>query len=173
MMLTETLGARLLGVFGCVALLAAVSGARADGAVAPYTVADGGIAAPLTDKPRDAAKGKALVIDREKGGCLACHVMPVPEEPIHGLIGPSLLGVADRMTESQLRLRIVDSKAINPDTIMPAFHRVTGLHRVLEAWQGTPFLTAQEVEDVVSYLKTLKEDHEVARQDHVIVWERK
>ena len=114
------------------------------------------IAEPLTDTPGDAVRGRAIAIDRRKGNCLACHTMPVPEQPFHGLIGPPLLSVGARYDPGHLRLRIVDPKVINPKTIMPAFYKVDGIFRPLKKFAGKPILTAQEVEDVIAYLETLK-----------------
>jgi len=107
--------------------------------------------------PGDAKRGKKIAIHRKKGNCLACHQMPIPEEQDHGLTGPALDGVGSRMTEGELRLRLVDPKVANADTMMPAFYKVDGLHRVLKKFKGKPILKAQEIEDVVAYLKTLKD----------------
>lgn len=123
-------------------------------ATAPAAQAAGLVS--LTGQSGDAANGRKLVIDRKKGNCLACHAMPIPEEQDHGKIGPDLSEVAARLDEAELRQRIIDSKVINPDTVMPAFHKTEGLHRVAKARVDTPILTAQEVEDVVAYLLTLK-----------------
>ena len=101
--------------------------------------------------------GKKVFSNRKLGNCLACHqVTKLSAHPFHGEIGPSLDGVAERYEEPQLRLQVVNAKEINPDTIMPAFYRTEGLHRVLKNFQGKPVLTAEQVEDVVAYLKTLK-----------------
>lgn len=108
----------------------------------------------LTGQAGDPKNGRKLVI--KQGGCLSCHGMPIPEEADHGQIGPDLAGVASRLSEGEIRLRVVDPKILNPDTMMPAFYRTDGLHRVAANWQGKPILTAQEVEDVVAYLMTLK-----------------
>jgi sulfur-oxidizing protein SoxX len=83
--------------------------------------------------------------------------MPTPEQPYHGEVGPELNGVAGRLSEGEIRLRIVNPKYANPGTIMPAFYRNDGLHRVAKKWQGKTMLTAEEVEDVVAYMMTLKE----------------
>ncbi len=139
-----------------VLLLAGIGAAVAgtDG-VAEYTVTNYAIESPLAGLQGDAAEGRKIAIDRKKGNCLACHRMPIPEEADHGNIGPDLKGVSSRLTEAQLRLRVVDPKQINPETMMPAFHKTEGLHRVMKKFAGKPILTAQEVEHVIAYLKTL------------------
>ena len=114
------------------------------------------IAQSLTGKPGDAVAGRKAAINRKQGNCLACHVMPIPEQPFHGLIAPDLAGIASRYSEGELRLRVVDSKIINPDSFMPAFYRNEGFHRVLKKFKGKTILTAEQVEDIVSYLMTLK-----------------
>ena len=141
------------------AVMCAMLGAAAGAAeVAEYTVdtSNYSIAKSLTGQPGDPVNGKAVAIDRRKGNCLSCHVMPIPEQPFHGAIAPPLTGVGSRYDAGQLRLRVVDPKVLNPNTIMPAFHRVAGLHRVLPDFEGKPILSAQEVEDVVAYLATIK-----------------
>lgn len=123
-----------------------------------FRIVDGsGIPESLTGKAGDPEKGRAVAIHRKKGNCLACHTLPVPEQPYHGEVGPDLNGVANRLSEGEIRLRIVNPKYSNPQTIMPAFYRTEGLHRVAKKFQGKPMLTAEEVEDVVAYLMTLKE----------------
>ncbi len=121
-----------------------------------FEIKDDAIAASLTGKAGDPVNGKKIAINRKKGNCLACHSMPIPEQAFHGNIGPDLKGVADRYEEGELRLRVVDSKIVNEDTIMPAFYRDTGFHRVLKKFAGQTVLSAEEVEDVVAYLMTLK-----------------
>jgi L-cysteine S-thiosulfotransferase len=124
--------------------------------VVKYTVNNYSIEAPLGGLKGDAAKGRSIVIHRKKGNCLSCHSIPIPEEADHGNVGPNLAGVASRMNQAQLRMRVVDPKQINPNTMMPAFHKTEGLHRVMKKYAGKPILTAQEVEHVVAYLTTLK-----------------
>ncbi|GAB6053763.1 sulfur oxidation c-type cytochrome SoxX [Magnetospira thiophila] len=133
------------------------TGAKADELVEFFVVGEG-IPEYLSGVAGDPVKGKATAIGRKKGNCLACHRMPVPEEEAHGEIGPDLAGVGSRMTEAAMRLRLVDPKIVNPSTMMPAFYRVDGLHRVAKKFQGKPMLNAQDVEDVVAYLKTLKDN---------------
>ncbi len=84
--------------------------------------------------------------------------MPIPEQAFHGEVGPTLIGVASRMDEGEIRLRVVDPKVVNEGTIMPSFYRTEGLHLVMKDFKDKPILTAQQVEDVVAYLMTLKEE---------------
>jgi len=113
---------------------------------------------PLTQQPGDPANGLRLVLDFDKGDCVICHKMPIAGQPpdAFGDIGPDLTGIGSRLTVPQLRQRIVDPKALDPDTLMPAFYVTEGLTRVDPKFAGRPVLTAQEVEDVVAYLATLK-----------------
>ena len=115
------------------------------------------VAAALGGHAGDAARGQRLVRDRERGNCLICHQIPVPEERFQGDLGPPLAGVGSRLTPGQLRLRLIDQTRINPDTIMPAYYRIDGLIRVAPRYQGKPALTAAEIEDVIVWLATLKE----------------
>lgn len=111
---------------------------------------------PLGGLEGDPLRGRAVVINRDSGNCLACHQMPIPEQPMHGTIGPPLAGVGSRLSEAQLRLRVVNEQRLNPNTIMPAFYRrPSEYHRPHPAFKS-PLLTAQEVEDIVAYLVTLK-----------------
>ena len=115
------------------------------------------IAQPLTATPGDVARGRTIVASRQQGLCLLCHSGPFPEERFQGTVATSLAGAGRRWSAAQLRLRIVDSRRLNPDTVMPSFHRTQGLQRVGPAWQGKPVLDAQQVEDVVAFLATLRE----------------
>ncbi len=135
------------------AWILAISGAWAQG----VPVAEGdSIPASLTGKAGDAAKGRAIVANRQVGLCLLCHNGPLPEERFQGNLAPDLTGVADRYTQGQLRLRIVDPARINPGTIMPAYYRTEGLHRVIGPFAGKPILNAEQIEDVVAYLTSLR-----------------
>jgi sulfur-oxidizing protein SoxX len=116
-----------------------------------------GMPQPLTGTPGDATRGRAIVASRQQGLCLLCHRAPIAEERFQGDVGTDLAGAGSRWTEAQLRLRIVDGRRINPDSVMPAFHRTQGLQRVAPAQQGRPLLDAQQVEDVVAWLATLKD----------------
>jgi len=118
---------------------------------------DDAIERPLTDLPGDAARGRAIIVNRQVGLCLLCHAGPFPEERFQGNLAPDLAGVGTRWSEGQLRLRIVDSRRLNPQSMMPAYQRTEGLTRVGGAWQGKPVLDAQQVEDVVAFLRTLRD----------------
>lgn len=130
--------------------------AGAPDATAGYTIVGDGIPAPLEGRAGNAGRGRAIVAGRE-GNCLACHHAPVPEEPFHGDLGPDLRGVGGRYDAAQLRLRLVAPRAVNPETVMPAFHQVEGLRRVARPYRGLPILDAQGIEDVIAYLLTLRE----------------
>jgi sulfur-oxidizing protein SoxX len=105
----------------------------------------------------DPVRGRAIVATRQVGLCLLCHAGPFPEEPFQGNLAPDLAGAGLRSTAAQLRLRIVDPRRINPDTIMPGYYVTDGLHRVAPAFKGKPILDAQQVEDVVAFLQSLTE----------------
>lgn len=107
----------------------------------------------------DVQRGRALVIRRDKGNCLACHAMPIEEEGFHGTLGPPLLTVADRLTAAQLRLRVVDQQSINPVTVMPSYYKnPLDINRVDQDYIRMTILTAQEVEDVIAYLLILRQE---------------
>jgi sulfur-oxidizing protein SoxX len=111
----------------------------------------------LTGAKGDAARGRAIVANRQVGLCLLCHSGPIPEERFQGDLAPDLKGAGSRWSEGQLRQRIVDSRKLNPSTIMPSYYRTEGHTRVAPAFRGKPLLTAEQIEDVVAYLKTLSE----------------
>ena len=123
---------------------------------ATTATADDAIPSSLTGTMGDAARGRAVVLDRQVGLCLLCHSGPFPEERFQGDLAPSLAGVGARLSPGQIRLRIVDASRVNPQTIMPAYYRTEGLTRVAPAHRGKTVLSAEQIEDVVAFLVTLK-----------------
>jgi L-cysteine S-thiosulfotransferase len=121
-----------------------------------YTITGDAIVESLTGAVGDAARGRNLVVDRANT-CILCHSGPFPEEKFQGDLAPNLSGVGRRWSVGQLRLRLVDASRLNPRTIMPSYYRVDGLDRVAKAWQGKPILSAEQIEDIVAYLATLRE----------------
>ena len=134
------------------------STAQSPAGLVPYRVLNAAIPEPLTVLPGDPERGRRIVLDRERGDCIICHAMPLPQRQFHGTLGPALDGVGSRYTAGEFRLRLVDPKAINPHTVMPAYYKVEGLYRVLDRYQGQALLSAQEIEDIVAYLLTLKHE---------------
>jgi sulfur-oxidizing protein SoxX len=132
--------------------------ARAEEGLRPYTVVGDAVPGSLTGAPGDPARGKAIVTSRQTGLCLLCHSAPLPEEKFQGTIGPDLKGSGSRYSEGELRLRMVDSRHLNPDTIMPSYYRLDGLERVAPAFRGKTVLSAEQIEDVVAFLKTLRDE---------------
>jgi sulfur-oxidizing protein SoxX len=120
---------------------------------------DNTIPQSLTGKPGDPANGRKVFADRKLGNCLACHVNSDQSEQLfHGEVGPPLDGVADRWSEAELRAILVNSKVPFGDgTIMPSFYRSKNGARTMEKFQGKTILSAEQVEDVLAYLTTLKE----------------
>lgn len=145
-----TVAALALGVAG-------VAAAPAQEALRPYVVVGDAIPSSLTGVRGDPARGRAIVTNRQVGLCLLCHAGPFPEQRLQGTIAPDLAGAGARWSEGQLRLRIVDARRLDPDSIMPPNYRVEGLTRVAAAFRGRPVLTAEQIEDVVAFLATLRE----------------
>jgi sulfur-oxidizing protein SoxX len=131
--------------------------ASAQEGLRPFTVAGDAIPASLTGAPGDAERGLKIVTNRQVGLCLLCHSGPYPQERFQGTMAPDLTGAGARWNEGQLRLRMVDAARINPDTIMPPYYRVDGLTRVAPGFRGKTILSAEQIEDVVAYLTTLKD----------------
>ncbi len=123
----------------------------------PYRVVGDAVPEPLTSHKGDVARGRAIVANRHVGLCLLCHSGPFPEERFQGNIAPDLTGAGARWSEGQLRLRIIDAGKLNAETIMPPYYRVEGLNRVAPAFRGKTILTAQQIEDVVAFLATLRD----------------
>jgi L-cysteine S-thiosulfotransferase len=121
-----------------------------------FAVVGDAIPASLTGVPGDAARGRALVVERSST-CILCHNGPFPEQKFQGDLAPDLAGVGSRWSAGQLRLRLVDASRLNATTIMPSYYRVDGLDRVGPSWRGKPILSAEQIEDIVAYLVTLRE----------------
>ncbi|MCT4654963.1 MAG: sulfur oxidation c-type cytochrome SoxX [Cohaesibacter sp.] len=147
-------------VFALLALAMGTSVAMA-GAVKPGDVkfVEGAVEASLTGTGGNVEEGRKIFINRKLGNCLACHAnQDLASEQFHGEVGPSLDGVADRWNEAQLRGILVNSKETFEGTIMPAFYVIGNFPRTKEKFKGKTILTAQQLEDVVAYLVTLKEE---------------
>jgi sulfur-oxidizing protein SoxX len=135
-----------------------VSVALAAGLLNAALVVGDAMPAPLTATPGDAARGRAIVASREQGLCLLCHNGPAerfPEEKTPGTVAGSLAGVGSRYTPGQLRLRVANARALNPDSPMPTYLLADAGERVAPAWRGRSLLTPQQVEDVVAFLSGL------------------
>jgi L-cysteine S-thiosulfotransferase len=145
----------LLRAVCAAAMAAAVASAGAQELV-PYVVEGDGIPAPLAGLQGDAGRGRAIVASRQAGLCLLCHAAPIPEERFQGDLAPGLAGAGARYTAAQLRLRVADPRRLNPSSFMPAFHGTSTAPRVGAAWTGKPILSAQQVEDVVAWLASLR-----------------
>ena len=135
-------------------LFAACAPAGAE-ALRPYTVVGDAIPQPLTGIKGDVARGRALVVERSST-CILCHNGPFPEQAFQGDLAPNLSGSGARWSEGQLRLRLVDASHLNAATIMPSYYRIDGLARVGASWRGKPILSAEQIEDIVAYLVTLR-----------------
>jgi sulfur-oxidizing protein SoxX len=120
-----------------------------------YRVEGDAIRAPLTAAEGDAARGREVLTGRD-GNCLLCHTVPETGVPFSGNLAPPLSAVGARLTAGQLRLRLADSMRLNPDTIMPSYYRVEGLTQVAANVRGRPVLSAQQIEDLIAYLRTLQ-----------------
>lgn len=138
-LLAVTAGCAIFGDSG------ALASYRIEGDAIPERLAAGG----------NAIRGRDIVMGRD-ANCLLCHAIPETGARFMGNIGPPLSGVAARLTEGQLRLRIVDQSRLNRDTVMPSYYRAEGLNRVAAAYRGKPILDAGQIEDVVAFLKTLQ-----------------
>jgi len=147
----------LICLLGLTLIAAAAHGVRAQEALRAFTITGDEITASLTGSEGDATRGRAIVTNRQVGLCLLCHSGPFADERFQGNLAPDLAGAGRRWSEGQLRLRIVDASRMNPSTIMPPYYRVEGLERVAPAWRGRPMLTAEQIEDVVAFLTTLRE----------------
>lgn len=122
----------------------------------PYAIVGDAVPDPLGGTKGDATRGRALIVERSST-CILCHSGPFPEQAFQGDLAPNLSGSGKRWTEGQLRLRLVDASRLNAATIMPSYYRVDGLNRVGASWRGKPILSAEQIEDIVAYLATLRD----------------
>lgn len=136
-------------------LLLLWTSAAADEGPTGYRITNFAIPESLTGRPGDPARGERIVRDPNRATCLICHAIPIEGEPDPGNIGPPLDGVASRYTAGELRLRLVDPKRLNPETVMPSYFARQGFHRVAPEYRGRSIYTASELEDVIAYLLTL------------------
>src|SRR5689334_6633338 len=142
--------AYLTGILAALGSVASAQGLRT------YDIIGDAIPASLTGTAGDATRGRALVVDRSST-CILCHSGPFPEQNFQGDVAPSLAATGSRWSAGQIRLRLVDASRMNAATIMPSYYRIDGLSRVGRAWQGKSILTAEQIEDIVTYLVTLRE----------------
>jgi sulfur-oxidizing protein SoxX len=149
------LASALRSTISAVILQAIASAASAQG-LRPYTVAGDVVPDSLTGTKGDATRGRALIVERSST-CILCHNGPFPEQRFQGDLAPNLSGSGSRWSEGQLRLRLVDASRLNATTIMPSYYRVDGLNRVGRSWLGKPILSAEQIEDIVAYLVTLRD----------------
>jgi sulfur-oxidizing protein SoxX len=128
----------------------AAFGAVTDAALPPYTVVRDTIPQPLTAQTGDVAAGKAVIEDRKLGNCLSCHAMALPDAD-QGNVGPDLHAVGSRLSPAQLRLRLVNMKVVDPQTIMPGYYRddVLDLLRGKDRFARERFRDAGEAVDAV------------------------
>lgn len=111
----------------------------------------------LSGAPGDPTRGRLIVLSRQSGLCILCHSVPFPEERFQGNLAPDLSLSAAKLSEGQLRARIVDASRFNPNTIMPAYFRKDHGSRIAPQFANKTILTAQEIEDVVAFLVSLKQ----------------
>jgi sulfur-oxidizing protein SoxX len=146
----------------CLALVAGTAGFAANAAdrepvgKVEFLVVGDTIPSPLGAAKGDAVRGRALIVERDAANCVLCHAVTDSAVRYSGNVGPSLDGVASRLTVAQLRLRIADNLRVNPTSTMPGYYRTEGLDRVATMYRGKPILDAGQVEDIVAYLATLK-----------------
>ncbi|MGC1495337.1 MAG: sulfur oxidation c-type cytochrome SoxX [Sulfitobacter sp.] len=155
-----------ISLIGAVAVSVIASAAFAE-EVKPTAVAftEGAVEQSLSGTPGDAANGRIIVGDKGQGNCVACHeVADLADVPFQGEIGPMLDGAGDRWTEAELRGIVANAKMMFEDSVMPSFYKTEGFIRPGNAYTGDaaddtfgPLLSAQQIEDVVAYLATLKE----------------
>lgn len=125
------------------------------GPVVALVVEADGIPAALTPVAGDPQRGRKIFESRA-ANCSLCHTIPGGGHLPGGNIGPPLAGVGQRLTEAQIRLRIVDPLRRNAESVMPSYYRVKGMTQVAPEYRGRPVLEPQQIEDVIAYLRTLQ-----------------
>jgi L-cysteine S-thiosulfotransferase len=167
MMASKHGGRRILMAFRLIAALAGAAAATTEsvaaapsgsepGNLAKFRVIADGIPEAIGGAAGNAERGRALILGREAANCVLCHAVPEPSVRFSGNLGPPLGGVARTFSVAQLRLRVVDSTRVNPTTIMPSYYRIDGFDQVAGAHRGKPILEAEQIEDIVAYLATLR-----------------
>ncbi len=149
-------------IFLSIAILAVTSAFAADTASTPppyyeWEIENYAINSPLNNLIGDVKRGQEIAGNQSRGNCLACHLLPIPEEQFFGNLGPPLTGIGSRQSIGMIRLHVVDQSRFNPETVMPGYYRPPSqLNRVAKELEGRTWLNAQEIEDVVAYLASLK-----------------
>ena len=151
---------RLAWSLAMFAVLTATSASASEPLVPANAISRDEIPSPLTTLTGDPDNGRLVFMDREQGHCVLCHKVEALEAEFQGDIGPDLTEVGDRLTAGQIRLRIVDYQEVLNGALMPSYFRIHDLNQVEAAYEGKPILSAQQVEDLVAWLSTLKEDHD-------------
>lgn len=126
--------------------------------VDPDDIQGGSLPMALEGRVGDPQAGQIVFSDRDQGHCVLCHQVEGLAAEFQGNIGPDLTLVSDRLDEGQIRLRIVDYELIRPETLMPSYYRLHDLNQVEDRYKAQTILTAQQIEDLVAYLATLKHD---------------
>jgi L-cysteine S-thiosulfotransferase len=147
---------RAIAVLSVASAMVTVAANGAAESLARFRVVGDAIPDAIGGAVGNAERGRGLILRRESANCVLCHAVPEPGVRFSGTIGPPLAGVARALSAAQIRLRVVDSTRVNAATVMPSYYRVDGLDRVAGAYRGKPILDAEQVEDIVAYLSTLK-----------------
>ena len=148
--------AALAGAAATSESVAATAAGSEPGNLAKFRVIADGIPEAIAGATGNAERGRALILGREAANCVLCHAVPEPSLRFSGNLGPPLGGVARTFSVAQLRLRVVDNMRVNPTTIMPSYYRIEGFDQVAGVYRGKPILDAEQIEDIVAYLATLR-----------------
>ncbi|WP_205965396.1 sulfur oxidation c-type cytochrome SoxX [Pseudooceanicola onchidii] len=125
----------------------------------------GAVETSLTGVPGDPEAGREVMSSKKIGNCIACHaVAQLSDVPFHGEVGPELSWTGESRTEAELRGILVNSKKTFEGTIMPAYYKTSGYIRPGEGFTSKPaqeplppLLSAQQIEDTIAFLMTLKD----------------